>query len=172
MIAIDILYLVDRLEALLRKGTRVPMTTKTMVDEDELLDIIDQMRIAVPEEIKVAKKFQQDRERMLAEAQEEVAQIVSAAKADADRMVSDNSIILAAEQKAEQIEEQARAEAESIKQGADAYATQVLTDIQARLEQLAEQIAALQTEVYNGVTYITEHHANPEVESTVEETVS
>ena len=61
MIAIDILYLVDRLEALLSKGWRVPLTSKTMIDEDEFLDIVDQMRIAIPEEIKLAKKMQQDR---------------------------------------------------------------------------------------------------------------
>ena len=57
MVATDILYLVDRLEALLSKGWRVPMSSKTMIDEDEFLDIVDQMRIAIPEEIRQSKKI-------------------------------------------------------------------------------------------------------------------
>ena len=68
MIAIDVLYLVDRLEALLNKGWRVPMSAKTMIDEDEFLDIVDQMRIAFPEEIKQAKKIVQDRDHIIAQA--------------------------------------------------------------------------------------------------------
>ncbi len=162
MIAIDILYLVDRLEALFGKGWRVPMTSKTMVEEDEFMDIIDQMRIAIPEEIKLAKKMQSERDRVLAQTQEEAARILALAKEDADRLVSESSVAQAAEQRARQIDLQAKDEADRIRQGADAYATQVLTEIQGRLEQIAQQVAALQTQVYNGVSYMTEHHVPAE----------
>jgi hypothetical protein len=172
MIAIDILYLVDRLEALLSKGWRVPMTSRTMIDEDEFLDIVDQMRIAIPEEIKLAKKMQQDRERVLAQTQEEAARILALAKEDAARLVNDHAVVKAAQDSAHQIEQQAKADAASIRQGADAYATQVLTEIQGRLEQIAQQVAGLQTQVYNGVNYIAEQKASVEVPSGAEQNVS
>ncbi len=173
MIAIDILYLVDRLEALLSKGWRVPMTSKTMIDEDEFLDIVDQMRIAIPEEIKLAKKLQQDRERVMAQTQEEAARILSLAQQDASGLINGHSIVLAAEERARQIEQQALAEASTIRQGADAYATQVLTEIQTRLEQIAQHVATLQGQVYNGVTYIADQRATAsEAPPPIEQNVS
>ncbi len=172
MIAIDILYLVDRLEALLSKGWRVPMTSKTMIDEDEFLDIVDQMRIAIPEEIKLAKKMQQDRERVLAQTQEEAARILTLAKEDSARLLSDDALVRAAEERARELEEQAKSEAIAIRAGADQYAAQVLTEIQTRLETIAQQVATLQTQVYNGVTYITEQREAVEVSSGADQNVS
>jgi hypothetical protein len=161
MIAIDILYLVDRLEALLVKGWRVPMTSKTMIDEDEFLDIIDQMRIAIPEEIKQSKKIVQDRDRVIAQAQEEAQRITAMAKEDAARLTNEHAVAKAAEARAAEIETEAKAAALQIRQGADSYAAQALSDLQTRLEQLAQQVAALQTQVYNGLNFISDQHAAP-----------
>ena len=172
MIAIDILYLVDRLEALLSKGWRVPLTSKTMIDEDEFLDIVDQMRIAIPEEIKLAKKMQQDRERVLAQTQEEAARILNLAKEDSARLVNDHAVVRAAQQRALEVEQQAQTEATAIRAGADQYATQVLTEIQSRLEQISQQVAGLQTQVYNGVNYISEQRGAVEVPSSIDQNVS
>ncbi|MBM3129947.1 MAG: ATP synthase F0 subunit B [Chloroflexi bacterium] len=156
MIAIDVLYLVDRLEALLNKGWRVPMSAKTMIDEDEFLDIVDQMRIAFPEEIKQAKKIVQERERIVAQAQEEAKHIIETAKEDAARLTNDHAIVKTAQAQAAQIERQAQAEAAARERGADQYATQLLKDLHARLEQFAQQIAQMQTQVYNGLNVLQE----------------
>lgn len=174
MIAIDILYLVDRLEALLSKGWRVPMTSKTMIDEDEFLDIVDQMRIAIPEEIKLAKKMQQDRERVLAQTQEEASRILSLAKEDAARLVNDHAVVRAAQESADQIQMQAKADADTIRLGADTYAKEVLGEIQSRLELISQQVTGLQTQVFNGVNYINEHRGGTpaEVPAGVDQNVS
>ncbi len=172
MIATDILYLVDRLEALLGKGWRLPMTSKTMIDEDEFLDIVDQMRIAIPEEIKLAKKMQEDRERVLAQTQEEAARILTLAKEDAARLTNEHSIVKSAQERANQVDQQAKAEAATIRAGADQYATEVLREIQGRLETIASQVGALQTQVYNGVNYISEQRGVPETAPTTEANVS
>ncbi len=172
MIATDILYLVDRLAALLGKGWRLPMTSKTMIDEDEFLDIVDQMRIAIPEEIKLAKKMQQDRERVLAQTQEEAARILTLAKEDAARLTNEHSIVKNAQERASQVEQQAKADAAAIRAGADQYATEVLHEIQGRLENIAQQVGALQTQVYNGVNYIAEQRGVPETAPSAEQNVS
>ncbi len=44
----DILQLIDRLEELFNESKNIPLTRNVMVDEDRMLDIIDQMRIAIP----------------------------------------------------------------------------------------------------------------------------
>lgn len=164
MVAIDVLYLVDRLEALLNKGWRVPMTSKTMIDEDEFLDIVDQMRIAFPEEIKQAKKIVQDRDRIMAQAQEESARVVDLAKEDAARLTNDHSIVKSAQQQATQINQQANASAITIRQGADDYVAGVLKELQTRLDQMAQQVAGLQTQVYNGLNVIQQPNAPEQVE--------
>lgn len=154
MIAIDVLYLVDRLEALLNKGWRVPMTAKTMIDEDEFLDIVDQMRIAFPEEIKQAKKIVQDRDRLIAQAQEEAQRIVEFAKEDAARLTNEHAIVKSAQQTAAQINQQANAAAQTTRQGADDYAAQILRDLQNRLDTLIQQVTLLQNQVVNGINVI------------------
>jgi len=159
MIAIDILYLVDRLEALLVKGWRVPMTSKAMIDEDEFLDIIDQMRIAIPEEIKQSKKIVAERDRVLAQAQEEAQRITVMAQEDAARLTNAHAVAKAAESRAAEIEAEAKSSALQIRQGADAYATQALSELESRLEQLSQQVVALQTQVHNGLNFITDQGA-------------
>ncbi len=162
MVATDILYLVDRLEALLSKGWRVPMSSKTMIDEDEFLDIVDQMRIAIPEEIRQSKKIVQDRDRIMAQAQEEATRISELAKEDAARLMNEHAVTKAAHEHAQQIEKQARDAALATRVGADAYAAQTLADLQAQLAQVAQQIANLQTQVSNGIDLLAQQRKNPE----------
>ena len=67
----DILQLIDRLEELFNDSRAVPLTRNVMVDEDKMLDIIDQMRIAIPEEVKKAQQLLAQRDRVMAQATEE-----------------------------------------------------------------------------------------------------
>ncbi len=154
MIAIDVLYLVDRLEALLNKGWRVPLSAKTMIDEDEFLDIVDQMRIAFPEEIKQAKKIVQERDRIIAQAQEEAKHVIEMAKEDAARLTNEHAVTKTAQQQAAQIAQKAQTDASAREKGADEYAKQVLTDLHGRLAQFAQQVAQMQTQVYNGLNVL------------------
>jgi len=61
VIIMDILHLVDRLEMLVNKGWRLPFTSNVVIQEDAFLDVIDQMRISIPEEVKHAKRVSADR---------------------------------------------------------------------------------------------------------------
>lgn len=125
-----------------------------MVDVDELLDIVDQMRMALPDEIKEARTMQQDRERFLAQTQEEAARILAQAEEDAARLVNEHVLIQAAMDRAAQIEKEARSSAAATRKGSDAYAAKVLSELKARLEQIAGQVAMLQNQVDNGLNYI------------------
>jgi hypothetical protein len=69
----DILHLVDRLEELLNQSRPFPFTHNVIVDEDRMLDIIDQMRVAIPDEVKKSQKIMQERDRILAQATEEAS---------------------------------------------------------------------------------------------------
>ena len=77
----DILHLVDRLEEIFNAGTAIPLSHKLMVDEDRVLEIIDQMRVSIPEEVKKSQQVLAQRDRILAQAQEEATRTVQLAKA-------------------------------------------------------------------------------------------
>jgi hypothetical protein len=71
----DILHLVDRLEELFNESRSIWLTRRVLVNEDKMLDLIDQMRLSIPEEIKQAQQIISQKDRIIAQAQESATQI-------------------------------------------------------------------------------------------------
>jgi len=76
----DILHLVDRLEELFNNSKPIPLSRNVVVDENSFMDIIDQMRISIPDEIKKAQQVIAQKDRILAQAQEEANRTVALAR--------------------------------------------------------------------------------------------
>lgn len=136
----DFLYLLDQLEEVLTTGTKVPLTSRVMIDEPEVLEILDQIRVAVPEEIKSARRLTQERDRILEEAHHEADQIVQGADQQVAGLVSNHALVQAAEERADQIMDEARREADQVRQDADEYAYHVLTRMRGQVERIAESV--------------------------------
>jgi polyhydroxyalkanoate synthesis regulator phasin len=147
----DIYHLIDRLERLLNESWRMPLSAYLVINEDDFLDVIDQMRTAIPKEIKDGEKVQRERDRIIAQSEEEGERIVQLAREEASKFVEEHEIIRAAQQRANTIIERAQRETEVLKSGADEYARQVLVSLDEQLGTLEEQIAALLTIVRNGL---------------------
>jgi cell division septum initiation protein DivIVA len=135
----DILHLVDRLEELFNESKPIPLTHSVVVDEDRMLEIIDQMRISIPDEVKNAQQIIAQRDRVLAQAQEEANRTVKLAKNKGDDIVARDAIVEAAQIRADQLLTQARAEAEVIRSEADDYIIDSLTALEAELDRLTAQ---------------------------------
>jgi|SRR5450830_1095050 len=132
----DILYLLDRLETVLTSGSRVPFTGKTVVDEHECLDIIDQLRVAVPDEVKQAKRLHGDRDRIIQEAEERASRIVAHAQEQASNLADQHEIAKAAESVARRTMAAAEADAAEAREGADRYASETLAELEHRLDEM------------------------------------
>ena len=145
----DILQLIDRLEELFNDAKAVPFTHNVVVDEDRMLELIDQMRIVIPEEVKKAQQLVAQRDRVMAKAQEEANRTLQLAREKADQMVLKDIVTQDAQRRADQILAQARAEADDIRADADHYVLDTLT-------QLQEQIDKLGIQVNNGVLMLQE----------------
>jgi len=143
----DILHLVDRLEQLINEGRRLPLSNKVMVDEQKIWNLIDQMRISIPEEVKKAKRTNQERDRIIAQAHEEAARLVDLKREEANALVSEHELTKAAQVRAETIIERAQRDAESLRADADEYVLQVLGNLAADLERAL-------TEVRNGIARV------------------
>ena len=136
----DILQLIDRLEELFNESKNIPLTRNVMVDEDRMLDIIDQMRIAIPEEVKKAQQLLGQRDRVLAQAQEEANRTIEIARQKADQLVTRDMILQEAQRRSEQLLTQSRGEADRIRNEADDYVIESLNQLQAELERIANQV--------------------------------
>jgi cell division septum initiation protein DivIVA len=135
----DILHLVDRLEELFNQSRPIPLTHNVIVDEDRFLEIIDQMRISIPEEVKKAQQVTAQRDRVLAQAQEEANRTIALAKQKGDEILSRDAIVQAAQARSEQILSQARSEAEDTRREADDYIVETLGSLESELSKLLNQ---------------------------------
>jgi vacuolar-type H+-ATPase subunit H len=145
VIAIEIHLLIDRLEALLVESRSFPpFTSNVILNRDQFFDIINQMRISIPEEVKKAQRVHRERDRVIAQANEEAERIIALANEQAAKRVTEHEIIQQAEEKAEIVLERARREAQEIRYGADDYARSILQQLE---EILIEQL----TTVRNGI---------------------
>lgn len=137
----DIQFLVERLETLVVNARKLPMTNNVVLDQAALLDLIDQLRVAIPEEVKQARRINQESDRVLGRAREEAEQIIAAAQEQAALLLQDQVILREAEGRAEDIERRAQSKADETMRGADQYATDVLLRLQGDLEKTLSVIA-------------------------------
>jgi vacuolar-type H+-ATPase subunit H len=152
----DILYLLDQLEEVLGAGSRVPLTSRTLVDEQEILDIVDQIRVSVPEEIKAARRLTDERDQVLADARAEADRILRDADAQAAERLGEHHLVRSAEMRAADIEDRAMQQAADIRREADVYAHRVLS-------KLHEQILQLGSTVDRGIAELEARGAREEV---------
>jgi len=145
----DILHLVDRIEELFNESRAVPFTRNVVVDEDKMLDIIDQMRVTIPEEVKKAQQIVAQKDRMIAQAQEEASRIVALAKEKAEQIVEREAIVKSAQTRGAQIVSQAREDASNTRHDADDYVID-------SLQMLEEEVTKLLSQVRNGIRKIEE----------------
>jgi F0F1-type ATP synthase membrane subunit b/b' len=160
----DILHLVDRLEELFNESRPIWFTHSVVVNEERMLDIIDQMRVSIPEEIKKAQQLLAQRDRILAQAQEEAARTLVLAREKSEQMVERDAIVDAARQRADQIVDSVRDENERTKREADDYVLQSLSSLEGELERIL-------TQVRNGIRTLQSEKQVPVAETSDHESV-
>ena len=135
----DILHLIDQLEALLNEGSHPPLMGKrVLIDEQRAWEVIDQMRVSIPDEVKKAKRINQERDRIIAQANEEATRIVELGRDEVQQLASETEIAKQAQARAQTIVERAQREADALKADADDYTIQVLSKLE---EDLAKALS-------------------------------
>lgn len=136
----DILQMIDRLEELLNESRPLPFTHNVIVDEDRMLDLIDQMRVSIPEEVKKAQQILTQRDRLKAQAEEEANRTIARAREKSEQLVEQNPIAQAAQLQADQIIIKARQDAEIIQVEADQYVIESLRGLEIELDRILTQV--------------------------------
>lgn len=136
----DILNLVNKLEELFSQGRSLPFTHNVVINEDQMIDLIDQMRISIPEEIKRSQQILAQRDRILAQAKDEHDRMIEIANEKREQLISSHEISIEAQNRAKQIISQAQTESEVIKQEADKYALESLKKLEIEMERSMAQV--------------------------------
>jgi F0F1-type ATP synthase membrane subunit b/b' len=126
----DVLVLLDRLEELVGVGRRMPFSTRVMVEEEEFLSLVDQIRGAVPREIRQAQRVVAERSDIITGAQHEAAKILDLARNQAEYIVSEQGILNEARQRGEEILRHAEQERRRSMGQIDEYALQQLAQVE------------------------------------------
>lgn len=130
----EIFTLLETLEDMLEKSRNVPFSGKSVVDKEEILDIIKEIRLKLPEELKQAKWVKEERGRILVEAQKEADDIVKEAENRIISMIDEHEITRKAYEQKAQIIETANEMSREISKGTKDYADNLLEKLEVVLE--------------------------------------
>ena len=124
--ATDIIFLVERLESLVAAGKKLPLTNNVVLDQAAVLELIDQLRVSVPDEVRQAKRITEEATRIAERAREEGDQVIARAQEQAAQMLEERELVKMAQQRATELIDRAQTEAGEVRRGADEYAAGVL----------------------------------------------
>ena len=124
--------LIEELEEIVENATKVPLSSKCMIDREEVLEIIQQFRLNYPEEIKQAQWVKKERERILNESRQEASNIIEAANQKVVQMVNETEIIKIAKTKADEIVKEAEMQGDQIVAESNDTGKQIMQDAEIR----------------------------------------
>ena len=136
----EIFSLLENLEELLESGAKVPFSTKVMVDIEELREILEDIRLKLPDELKQAKWVKEERQRIISDAEKEAEDMIKDAQNKIVKMVDEHVITQQALKQKEDIIENANKVSKEISMGTRDYADAVLEKVE---EVLRESLAVV-----------------------------
>jgi len=104
-----------------------------MVNEDEVMELVDQLRFNLPDEIKQANWTVSEQQRIITEAHAEAARIMSRANERAEETASEHEVLRRAERHGAQVVKDAQARHDEIVRQAESYALDQLKQLEAHL---------------------------------------
>ncbi len=136
----DIMEIIDMMEEVIEKASVVPLTGKVMLDKDDMLDFIQELRLVYPDELKEAKWVKEERERILSEAENRAQTIQKNAEETQMQLIDEHEITKCAYDQANELVKSATDRAIEIKTDCDQYVDEILNDAEKRLEMLLHKV--------------------------------
>lgn len=136
----DAIEIVDRIEEFLDKSKRIPFSSNIIVNENEIYDLLDELRNILPEEFKQSRWIVKERENMIEEAKRYSERIIKEAKEKAEILISETEILKNANRKSEEMMSAVEARARTIRLEAEDYADEKLANMEAVLHKLLTAI--------------------------------
>jgi hypothetical protein len=141
---VDLAGQIQQLEDMVKEAKSMPLSSSALLNRDELLELIEQMKKTLPEEIKQARWVVRDREELLAKARRDAEKLVEDARAEQLRMATREQIVQRAHQEAERIAAEAGEESRRMRLEAEDYVDAKLAQFENALQRFAEDFVLTQ----------------------------
>ncbi len=136
----DTLELIENLEDIIEKAVVIPITGKCLLDKEELLDIIQEVRLKLPDDLKQAKWVKDERQRILSEAQREASQTIKEAEDKIISMINDHEITKKSYEKANEIEALSIKRSKELKAATNSYIEGKLAEVEKMIENTLDEV--------------------------------
>jgi vacuolar-type H+-ATPase subunit H len=143
----EILSILETLEDIIEKSVSVPFSGRCLVDREEVLEIIKEMRLKLPDDLKQAKWVKEERQKILMEAQREADNVVKEAENKIASLVDEHEITKQAYDQANEIISNAQKNAKEIRLGTREYADSILDKVEGILKEAVEVVQADRSEL-------------------------
>ena len=132
--------LLEELETLVETSNRIPMTTKRMVEEDEMMRIIDSIQESLPLELEESRRIVAEKDAVLADAKKQTEDLIAQAKEYISKLTAESEIVKAAQEQANEIIANANKSSEELRNSSVQYGADVLKYVESNLEKTLESI--------------------------------
>ena len=150
----EIFTLLEALEDIIEKSKNVPFTDKCIIEKNQFLDIIKEIRLKLPDELKQAKWIKEERERIIAEAQKDADDIVKEAENRIISMIDENKNKKKAYEKKNEIIADANDMYREITQGTNTYVDEILSNIEKNMIDLGKTVSNVEMSIQNALETI------------------
>jgi cell division septum initiation protein DivIVA len=151
----DLIERIEELQVLVEEAKAVPLSSSAVINREEFLELLAQLKQEVPEEIRQARWMSRDRDELLGRARKEAERIIAEAREQRDRLLSRTEIVHAAEREAERITDDAKERAAKMRLEAEDYIDQKLAGFEILLNKTVATVergrAQLQGEKHSSV---------------------
>ncbi|MEB3336244.1 MAG: hypothetical protein VKJ46_02200 [Leptolyngbyaceae bacterium] len=154
---VDVQRELDRLEEMLLDSPRIPLSRRTLVDEEQLLDQLDLVRLSLPTAFQEAEEIARHKEEIFHQAEQYAQEIIAAAERRAAQILDELGIIRQAELEARQIRQQVQQECEAVQAKTMAEIERMQRQAQQELQEMRRKTLAECEQVQNGADEYADH---------------
>lgn len=131
-----VLDLLEEIEEIADTSSGVPLTGKILIDKEELLEIVKEIRVELPDEIQQAQWIKEERQRILDEAKKEYDLLIADGEKQAEILVAEHAITTTANEDAAELRKKTEEYVSQLKMGTFEYVDKILFDFQEKMEEL------------------------------------
>lgn len=137
----DLIERIDELQVLIEEAKAVPLSSSAVVNREELLELLAQLKEEVPDEVRQARWMSKDRDELIERARKEGERIIAEAQESRDRLLSRTEIVHAAQREGERIIDEAKERAAKIRVEAEDYVDQKLAAFEILLNKTLQTVS-------------------------------
>ncbi|WP_313346843.1 ATPase [Sedimentibacter sp.] len=145
----DILNLLERIEDIIEESSKFPLSNKVMIDKEEVLEVINEIRLKLPDEINRASWVAKERQRILNEAQTEADELIVKVNNQQKYLIEEHEVTKQAQKFANQLIQEAEKKATEMKVSAYNYSDEILSKLQDRIREINNIIEANREDLKN-----------------------